>query len=221
VRTDRTKAIRTSARRGTRELHRGEVALVLFLQHFSICPAAASRVGLHEFPIAKDSHGRRMLFRVGTVQDGAEDVEAGMSARYASGIKTSPTMGEDHPRARSLGEQLPANAAQGGSLRVPEPPSVLEDPRRFPTRDFAMNVHANVVMVLHHAAPYARLNVDAGAEPCPDVVRFRQHRPDACRRVLDVALEGYFESVGHPSCNSKRSHGLHPPSHSLIDCAYR
>jgi len=126
-----------------------------------------------------------MCFGVGTVENDGQDIQANMAAGDASfyAIKALATIREDQSSAASVCEELPHNAIPRSLRRVSEPPAVLEDPRGFPTPDFAGNVHANVVMVLNHRAAYAAVNVHAGTEPCPNFsgsVSMAQTRDGGC-----------------------------------------
>src|SRR5262245_4250298 len=114
-----------------------------------------------------------------------------MRAGHTARIEVLPAMREHQPSARFLGDELPANGPRRGRIRVTDPPSVLEDSRRLPARNFAVDVHGHVVMMLHQLAAEATVDVDAGTEPFLDVFWLGEHGPYAWRRMPDVALESH------------------------------
>src|SRR5262245_16255390 len=193
---------------GRTSLQRREILSVRMLEFLTIGPESTSGAGLHEFSIAENPFRRGVSFGIGTVENGAKDVQANVGAGYASLVKTRAAMGEHQSRARFFGEEFPKNTIACRLFRASEPPTVLEDPRRPPARDLAVDIHANMVVVLNHLAAKAAVDVHACTKPCLDVFRFGQHGPHAFRWVRDVTLEDDFVATwplsSHPSLRPHR-----------------
>ena len=194
------------------QLNRGEVPFVLSLQFLTIGPKSMSSAGLHEFSIAEITCRRRMLLWICTVENSAKDVQADVGAGHTALIKTRAAMRQDQSRPRFFGEEFPENLVLRGLFSVSEPPTVLEDPGGFPAGNFAVDIDANVVMVLDDLPAEAALDFNSGTKPRLDLFRFGERGPYALWWVRDMAFEDHFEAIwafsSHPS---RRLHLVHSP----------
>src|SRR5581483_1370460 len=152
-------------------LQGGEVPSVFMLQLLAVGPASASSAGLDEFPVAKLALRCGMCLRIVAVEDGTKDVQIGVRSGHAARIQALTAMREHQPGARLFGEEFPTNGTHWGRIRVTEPPGVLEKSRRLPAGNFAVDVHAHVVMVLQDLAAEAAVDVHPSTKPCLNVYR--------------------------------------------------
>src|SRR5207244_8254930 len=84
---------------------------------------------------------------------------------------------------------------------------LLEDPGSFPACNFAVDIDANVVMVLNDLPAEAALNFNAGTKPRLNLFRFGERGPYALRWVRDVAFEDHFVAIwAFSSDPSRRAH---------------
>src|SRR5438067_10851453 len=121
-------------------------------------------------------------------------------------------MPQNQSRPRVFAEEFPENPIVWGIFCVSEPPTVLEDPGGFPACNFAVDIDANVVMVLNDLPAEAALDFNSGTKPRLNLFRFGERGPYALWWVRDVALEDHFEAIwafsSHPSW---RPHCVHSP----------
>src|SRR5438132_12793442 len=153
-----------------------------------------------------------MPLRICTVENSAKDVQADVGAGHTALIKTQAAMRQDQSRPRFFGEEFPENLILWGLFCVSEPPTVLEDPGGFPACNFAVDIDANVVMVLNDLPAEAALDFNSGTKPRLNLLRFRQRGPYAFWSVRHVALEDHLEaSWAFPSHASWRRHRFRSP----------
>ena len=154
-----------------------------------------------------------MFFRVGTIENSCQDVQANVPAGNGAlyPFQGPATICENQSGSRLRGEELPKNTILRDFPRVSEPPAMFEHPRGFPARDFAGNIHPDVLMVLHHLAANTTVEIDTGTKPCLDIVWLGQHGPNPRWRVRDMAIEDHFVAVLAPSNNRICSHVFSSP----------